>query len=50
MWEVGMHFPKPNCADLTEQLNKMSQYNFKMIGEAVAKKHGWVDSALSTIY
>jgi hypothetical protein len=50
MWDVGMHYPKPNCADLTEILNKMSEYNFKMIGEAVAKKHGWVDSALSTIY
>jgi hypothetical protein len=50
VWEVGMHYPKPNCTDLSKQLDQMAQYNFKMIGEAVAKKHGWVDSALSTVF
>jgi hypothetical protein len=50
MWEVGMHYPKPNCANLSGILDKMTQYNFKMIGEAVAKKHGWVNSALSTVF
>ena len=50
MWEVGMHYPKPNCTNLSSILDQMEKYNFKMIGEAVAKKHGWVDSALSTVF
>ena len=48
-WQVGMHYPKPNCSNLSEQLDQMKQYNFEMIGEAVARTHGWVNSAISTV-
>lgn len=47
-WEVGMHYPKPNI-DIQSDLEKLKNVGIEIIGEIVAKFHGWVESALSTI-
>jgi hypothetical protein len=48
-WEVGMHYSKPGFS-IDEDLGLLkNNHNLEVIGELVAKSHGWVNSALSSI-
>lgn len=48
-WNIGMHFCKPNF-NIDNDLSILKKnFNIEIIGEIVAKSHGWVESALSTI-
>jgi hypothetical protein len=49
-WNCGMHYPKPNCNIERELYELKLTHNIEIIGEIVSKIHGWVDSALSTVY
>lgn len=48
-WNVGMHFCKPNFNIDIHLDNLKKNFNIEIIGEIVAKSHGWVESALSTV-
>jgi hypothetical protein len=43
-----MYYPKPNI-DIQKDLVKLKNVDIEIIGEIVAKFHGWIESALSTV-
>ena len=48
-WKIGMHYCKPNF-NIKNNLNELKKFNIEIIGEIVSESHGWVNSALSTIF
>lgn len=49
-WNVGMHYCKPNFNIKNELDTLKTKFNIEIIGEIVSESHGWVNSALSSVF
>lgn len=49
-WNVGMHYCKPNYNIKNELETLKTKHNITIIGEIVSESHGWVNSALTTVF